>query len=455
MPHLAVALARLAGPSFETRVLEKLATDLAGSPLLVEELRAVAHLDLSINILVAKVAYPALVETTSIDEPHHPLSSHPGYAAFAQLALERAAERVRNIHDRILPYAADKAFTLKESVVIARLTRVALDRDEPWAPHVLDELFRKVSLAPTAAKTAPSQSVAIVLGHAVEAFPTPESIASLRQVVHDIRHAGVKKKLQPNLRGAERGLADRPRIALRLPLDRPLSNRELAALSHCLEAGLALGMELTFEDWRVRLAEHAQAKALARSLVWRILDKTGGGQAALLAMEADRLTLRDVAGSIVEADPDGRVSLWHPSIATVEERDAWRDRLAVLRIEQPFKQVFREHYVAPSDDLSQTETAMFAGHIVSARPFLGIARRERWRLGYDYLIRSFGSWTARLDLADPVYPGFAGKTTTGNIALYRSGSGKSSPSRLADLPPAILSEILRAVDLLISASGSP
>ena len=453
MPHLAVALARLVGPSFETQALEKLAVDLAGSPLLVEELRAVARLDLAVNILVAKVAHPSLGETASIDESRHPLSDHPGYAAFAQKGLEQAAGRVRDIHDFTLPYAADKAFTLAESAIIARLARVALDRDEPWAPPVLDELFRKVSLAPTAAKTAPSQSVAIALGHVVEAFPTPESIATLRQVLRDIRHAGIKKKLQPNLRGAERRLAGRPEIALRLPLDQPMPKSQLTALSHCLEAGLALGMELTFEDWRVRLAEHAQAKTLAGSLVWRLLDEAGRGRSVLPVMEAGRLTLQDVAGSIVAASPDCQVALWHPSDSTAEERGAWRDRLAVLRIKQPFKQVFREHYIVPPSELSRTETAMFAGHIVSIRPFLGLARRERWRLGYDYLVRSFGPWTARLDLADHVYPGCVGETTTGSITLYVSSNGKSSPARLGDPPPAAISEILRAVDLLVSTSG--
>jgi hypothetical protein len=453
MPHLAIALARLAGPALETQALKKFGADLAGSPLLVEEIRAVARFDLALNLLVAKAVYRAIGETASADRSHDPLSGHPGYVAFAQIGLEQALERVRSIHDSSLPYAADKAFTLQESAVIARLTRVALDRDEPWAPLVLDELFRKVSLAPTAAKTAPSQSVAIGLGHAVEAFPTPESVATLRRVLHDIRHAGVKKKLQPNLRGAERGLADRPEIALRLPLDQPLSKSQLITLSHCLEAGVALGMELTLDDWRIRLAEHAQARALAGSLVWRIRDGAGHGATVLPTMEAGQLTLRDGAGSIVVPGADCRVALWHPSDSNAEERGAWRDRLAVLGIKQPFKQVFREHYIVPPAELSQTETGMFAGHIVSIRPFLGLARRERWRLGYDDLFRSFGPWTARLDLADPVYPGCVGETAIRNITLWRLNGGKFLPTRLGALPPATISEILRAVDLLVSTSG--
>jgi hypothetical protein len=61
--------------------------------------------------------------------------------------------------------------------------------------------------------------------------------------------------------------------------------------------------------------------------------------------------------------------------------------------------------------------------------------------------------TVRLDLADPIYPGCPGGTSTGNLGVWTSGGGKSLPARLGDLPAATLSEILRGVDLLVSTSG--
>jgi hypothetical protein len=328
---------------------------------------------------------------------------------------------------------------------------VALERDDAWLPPVLDELFRKVTLAPTAARTAPSQSVALALGHAVEALPTPEAVATLREVIRATRHAGVVKRLQRNLRSAERGLAGRPEIALRLPLDQPISKSQLTALARCLEAGLAVGMELDYEDWRARLAEHPYARALAASLVWRMLDPEGSSVAVLPVRDGDRSALRNVAGAVVSPMEGCRVSLWHPSNATVAERDAWRDRLAILKIKQPFKQVFREYYVAPREERSDTATAMFAGHVVAVTPFLGLARRERWQVGDYCLTRSFGRWTATLDLADPVYPGCGGATTTGSITIRALGENRSTP--LSAAPAATLSEVLRAVDLLVSTSG--
>ncbi len=330
--------------------------------------------------------------------------------------------------------------------------RVGLDRDESWVAPLLDELFRKVSLAPTAAKTVPSQSVSIALGHAVEAFPTPEAVATLRAVLHDIRHAGVKKKLQRNLHGAERGLASRPEIALRL-LDQTISKPQMTTLTHCLEAGLASGLVLDYEDWCSRLATHPQAKRLTGSLLWHTLDPDGVGTTVLPITHGGRLTLHDIAGAAVVAAPGSPVTLWHPLDATPEERGAWRDRFAALQIKQPFKQVFREHYHVSPDERSHTKTAMFSGHIVSIIPLLGLARRERWRLDYDCLTRPFGKWTAKLDVADHIYPGCVGATTIGTLSLWAWCGKTSAPVQLGDLPATTLSEILRTVDLLVSTSG--
>lgn len=448
-PLVAVSLARLVDASFTAELLAKLATELADSPLLVDEIQAIATLDLRTHLVIAKL----MQRDRGDGDPHPPLSEYPGYVAFTEIGLKAAAARVRDIHDGKLPYGSDKAFTLEESAVIARLAREALDRDEPWLSPVLDELFRKVSLAPTAAKSVPSQSVTIALGHAVEALPTPEAVATLRGVLRDLRHAGVKHKLQRNIRGAERGLAARPEIALRLSSDQPISKSQLATLARCLEGGFALGMVLDYDAWCARLAGHPQAKALAGGLVWRLLDAEGAGTAVLPVSDRSRLSLHDVTGATVSALPGCRVTLWHPSDVSPAERAAWRERIAALQIKQPFKQVFREHYLLPPEELTGTKTMEFADHIVSIVPLLGLARRERWRADYDGLTRSFGAWTARLDLADEVYPGCVGATTTGALVVVPSSTSSPNSARLGDLPPAVLSEILRAVDLLVSTSG--
>jgi hypothetical protein len=276
-------------------------------------------------------------------------------------------------------------------------------------------------------------------------------VTTLRETLQNIRHAGVKKKLQRNLRGAERGLAARPEIALRLPLDQPLSKPQLTMIARCLEGGLALGMTLDYQDWRAKLADRPEARALTAALIWRFLTPDGSGVAALPVRDGERLALQDIAGEAVAPEPSCRVALWHPSDATAAEREAWRDRLQALAIKQPFKQAFREHYAAPADEQADATTAMFAGHVVMVIPFLGVARQERWEVGYRSLTRAFGRWIARLQVGDDIYPGYSGGTTIGNLGV--SASGDDRPIRLRALPAATLSEIMRAVDLLVSTGG--
>ncbi|MEI9985759.1 MAG: DUF4132 domain-containing protein [Aliidongia sp.] len=125
-----------------------------------------------------------------------------------------------------------------------------------------------------------------------------------------------------------------------------------------------------------------------------------------------------------------------------------------LQLKQPFKQVFREHYVLSIDEGAQLETEMFAGYVVSIRPLLGLARREGWRVEHDCgLARTMGRWTISFGLAHSVYPGATGWTTTGKIRVWTGHGRRAQRARLCDMPVPALSEILRSVDLLVSTSG--
>ena len=331
---------------------------------------------------------------------------------------------------------------------------MGLDRDETWVPPVLDELFVKASVAPTSVKTMPSQAVAIALGQAIEDYPTPEAVGTLRKVLREIRHAGVDKKLRRSLRAAERGLAGRIGIALRLPLDQPMMKLQLTTMTRALEASFGADKALPSEEWRRRLAEHPEARGLARSLVWRIVGGAEDGVAVLPVDGRGRLCLSDVRGRPVADEPGCRLKLWHPSDASAEERAAWRDRLVALQIKQPFKQVFREHYVVPAMEANQAEIAMFSGHAVSLRPFLGLARLEGWRIdGRMSIARAVGRWAVTLGVDAEIAPGVTGWTTTRGVRIWAVTAAQWVPARFGDPSAVALSEVLRSVDLLVSTSG--
>lgn len=455
IPYVALVLGRIVGGAVEKQVLDVLTADFARSPLVIDELRMAAALPLREAAILSEMIdtsewSPPVVETGG---SRYRLSGLPEYVEFAHTILRRAVERVAAIHRGDVPYAADKAFTPTEAKVVGRCLRLGLDRDKPWVPPLLESLFPKVSVAPTAAKTMPSQAVAVALGHATEAYPTPEAVVILRQVLRGIRHAGVEKKLQRNLRGAEKGLAGRVEIALRLPPNEPVTKAQLTTLARALEATFGAPQSLTFATWHTRLAEHPAGRDIAASLIWRIVGGSADGAAVLPVAERGRLEFETADGDTVIPETDCDITLWHPADATPEARVRWRDLVVARQIRQPFKQAFREHYAVP-DQAADNLTDMFAGHAVSLRPFLGLARREGWRAeGGNAITRRVGSWTVTLVLADEVYPGATGWTTSGNVGIWSSAEPRWVPASFARLPAAVLSEIFRSVDLLVGTSG--
>src|SRR5262249_47123866 len=123
------------------------------------------------------------------------LADEPAYVEFAREVLVEAADAIAAIQAGSVPYVADRAFPRDDCQVIARAARVAAWRDEPWLGALILRLLPGVCVAPTNAKTVPSQSLAIALGHAIETVPTPEGVQALVDALELVRHAGVAQKL--------------------------------------------------------------------------------------------------------------------------------------------------------------------------------------------------------------------------------------------------------------------
>uniref|UniRef100_UPI00197F56A8 DUF4132 domain-containing protein n=1 Tax=Burkholderia sp. Ac-20379 TaxID=2703900 RepID=UPI00197F56A8 len=332
-------------------------------------------------------------------------------------------------------------------------------RDEPWLPALIGPLLSRASVAPTAAKTAPSQSLAIALGHAVEAAPTPEGVRALRDALAVVRHAGVKKKLERNLKPAERGLGERPHVALRMTLDgKPNAKpdrKRVAMLATCLETSYWRDTALDRDAWQRYLIDTPDGFAFAANVVWQAESPEGTRIAFMPIRSADGVHGLDAEGRRCEIAATGPIRLWHPSTASAGERLAWQRAVLARKLRQPFKQAFRECYTAGADDLASSDTSMFAGHVLSVRPLIGLARREGWVLhAYDDgLTREFGAIRARFAVAARLYPGSQGPGTSGRLGFERRYAARWVPIAIGEIEPAVFSEIARAVDLLVSAAG--
>ncbi len=450
--YVRLALAKLADDSVEADIAGQLRKQLAGDPLALAELDAVLILDAAGRAVVAEADRHPPRTLAPLPDIIDRLAAAPGYLTFARDALEAADARVADIQDGRAAYEADKAFTVAEADVLWRVCQVALLRDEPWLGDLLHRLLPGVTVAPTAARTAPSQSASIVLAQAVSAWPTPEAVGAVREAKRLVRHAGLAKKLDRLVRTAEQGLARRPTVALRLPGPGAPTRAQMTTLARALEAGFPLDTTYRYDRWQADLAGHPHLGDLTGRLVWDVQTRPGQWLAVLPVPVAGehRPVLTDAVGEPVPTpEPQTAVRLWHPCRATAQERAAWRDRIVKLRLAQPFRQAFREHYIHSSYD-------MFAGHVVAITPLLGLATRQGW-CGHHLdgvLHREFGPWRVELAVSGAsLFPGASGFGDVGALHLHRRDGSQWSPASFADAPPVLVSEALRGVDLLVSVAG--
>ena len=312
-----------------------------------------------------------------------PRSRRPAYVDFARDTLTEAARHVAAIHAGdvpIRPIARSRPTTRRSSRARRASRPIATRRGSP----LIGPLLTGVCVAPTAAKTAPSQSLAIALGHAVETIPTPESVRALRDALATVRHAGVQKKLARNLKPAERALGERPHTALRMTLDAKPDKKQLTMLATCMEAGFWQSMTLGHAEWRERLVDAPAGAAFSTRTIWQARARDGATVSFMPDIAKGEIVLRDAAGVACELDVDSEIRLWHPLLADADERLAWQRAIVGRAIRQPVRQAFREFYVPADEDTATSHSAMFEGHVLASRPMLGVARREGWSIrAYD------------------------------------------------------------------------
>ncbi|WP_225823741.1 DUF4132 domain-containing protein [Streptomyces naphthomycinicus] len=431
-PYALFAVARLAGERTLRAAVERLSQDVG--PLVADEIAVVSGVTPAEQALLSE-----------IDRNHglEPLPGHvwqrsaesPAYAAFARRALEAAADRTDAIRAGEIPYRADKAFTDREITALGKALRVALLRDEPWLPALFDRLLPGVALAPTTAKTLPSQALLYEVVRAAQDFPTPELVTAIRTVRRTVRHAGVPKQLDKMLKKADAALAGRTDVALRLPR----LGFETAALSGSTEGGVLRRpagaydavvtvtetATLTWEkdgrplrgvpapvrrDHPALVKEmrdlvkrvNAQLATLVRALEggltadaahpygWWRTELAGHPLARTLvrrliwevetAPGAWQPVLPEADDRLPDAPDDAPVRLWHPIRSAPHTVRAWRDLLTERCLRQPFKQAFREIYLlTPAEEETRLYSNRFAAHLVHYRRMFALFRARGWR----------------------------------------------------------------------------
>ncbi|MFG2073137.1 DUF4132 domain-containing protein [Nonomuraea maritima] len=411
----------------------------------------------------------------------------PAYVAFARTTLEAVHARLADIHAGTIPYRADKAFDRSESATARRAATVALRRDEPWLPELLGPLLRMAAVAPTQAKTLPSQGMLFAVAHATEAYPTPEAVVALRTARAATRHAGVPKLLDRMLKRIDAALANRLEVAYRVPDGRV--RRQLGEHTAVISTEGEVELSWWHGDKRLKSVpaavkrDHGDEVKRLRELAKQVKQQQATLVRALEAGFASEVTppYRALAGQPV-ADrliwefevspgqwraelglgvPDVPVRLWHPARASVDEVHAWRELVHDKELRQPFKQAFREVYLlTPAEEAAGFDSARFAGHIVDYHRLYALFKQRGWQAGYlghwdggydgaARRVMAGGRWRASF-FHDLVEEGYA---STDRVHFHRKTDDGWRPARLAEVPPLVFSEAMRDVDLFVAVTS--
>jgi hypothetical protein len=237
--------------------------------------------------------------------------------------------------------------------------------------------------------------------------------------------------------------------------------------------------------WRERYADHPLVGTIARRLIWTV-----DGTPALWLDGAPT----DVDGRPLAPVADATVALWHPAGRPVEEAVAWRRRLEALGVTQPFKQAHREVYVlTDAERRTETYSNRFAGHVLRQHQFNALCAARGWKNRLRLMVDDtyppatldLPEWGLRAEYwvegvgedygTDTNESGVYLRLATDQVRFYGRGAVENRahaggggyttqapgpgaadvnlPLALDRVPPLILSEVLRDVDLFVGVAS--
>lgn len=232
-------------------------------------------------------------------------------------------------------------------------------------------------------------------------------------------------------------------------------------------------LQWTFDVWQERYLNHPVVGVFAQKLIWCF---AFGSSRELALMNDGRLETVD--GNDISLDVhEAKVSLWHPITSSVAQIKAWRNRLQLLQLTQPFKQAHREVYLlTDAEKNTDVYSNRYASHIIKQHQFNALAAVRGWKFSLQ------GCWDGGDEMATIRLPKFnisaefwvngigeyGQDTTESGVFLYASTDqvrfynlmpdlddlnedniNSQRPMPLADVPTLVLSEIFRDVDLYV------
>jgi Domain of unknown function (DUF4132) len=248
--------------------------------------------------------------------------------------------------------------------------------------------------------------------------------------------------------------------------------KTLATLRDRLERAPALGRSWPIQVWRERYLEHPLASLLTKRLIWRFTD--GDRVRDGMWLEGRLVDANDAPLELFE---NTTVQPWHPVFCAANEVLAWRAFLERHQIVQPYKQAHREIYLlTDAERTTRTYSNRFAAHVLRQHQFHKLCQARGWQYSLQGQWDSHNFPTLEIPHAGLIAEFWvdvgAGEVSEIGIYLYVSTdqvrfhradftrrdpySGwpkEPEPMPLSEVPPIILSEVMRDVDLFVGVAS--
>lgn len=210
------------------------------------------------------------------------------------------------------------------------------------------------------------------------------------------------------------------------------------------------------ESWGKYFQNHPLMSILSSKLIWTI--EEDGKKDSFILSDGKSINAAEKEVMIGE---EAVISLWHPAIAETNEVLAWRNFLFAKTIKQPIKQGFREVYIlTPAEELTGTFSNRFQGHHLHGNTLYSLGKTRGWKVSYEespYLILEKAGIVATFGIMGRVlYSNCMTRSLHFAKIIEKRKSSlnpRTEPMELVDVPPIILSEVMRDADLFVAVSS--
>lgn len=206
----------------------------------------------------------------------------------------------------------------------------------------------------------------------------------------------------------------------------------------------AMCEEVAFDSQVVKkLLQHTLLKELLTQVVWKQREQFCYLEDEFYALNQEKLSLQ------------GDIIIAHPAhFYAAKNWRAWQHFIFEQQWQQPFKQLFREFYIATADEVAQATTNRFEGYQIQPNKAVALLRSRGWQIGYYEPIRHISYHYNVVTMLgfeyDAYTPADVEAPTIGTVYFDERMTGK--PKRIQSLSPVFFSEIMRDLDLVASVA---